>query len=570
MAPRKVLIHVHGNLPSDTSPTVGNGLRARMLERALATRGVEVRLATHRSFHPEPDPLPGLLLFSTGDEFVRLARQVSPDLLVCIQGEGLEHLPEENFGIPVLADWIAPRLVEFAFQGLSLEKWLPWWVGAARKADYHACSTERQRSYLTFLLQLSGIPLEPDRTLLMPLGAEPLPGPRPPRAAEPVFVAGGVHWPWIRSERFLRLLLEELEAAGRGTLHLFGGNYPFATDADLYRPPAEGLIRSPRLVEQGLLPYPQLLEEYRRADVAVNLFEENAERRMAFSFREMDYLRAGLPLVCTGFSEIAPAVAESGAGWVLPDLSDEAVRGAFRAILAEFPFGAARSESARRLVAERFSAERTVDSLLALLENPTKASPGPPLLQSSLLWAETGRKSLESLGEKLRNLETALEAERKTAESWRTLAESKELLLTKASATEEELRRYAAKVEQDLAQALKLIAEKDEAIGYAKRETWQLQEESRNAREKERQLVEAAATETEIRRYLAKIEGDLAQAVKLMAEKDEAIGYAKRETWEQKELAGDLQNRLAQSNATIEQIRKRLPYRVYRLLFRKA
>ncbi|MBP7866983.1 MAG: hypothetical protein KA419_13660 [Acidobacteria bacterium] len=471
MPTRTVIINIHGSLPSDTRPTVGNGLRARALGDALAARGTAVSYLAHRQFYAEETPPPGVTLFDTDLDFRRAVETAAPDLLVCVQGEGLEYLPEEGFPVPVLADWIAPRMLEFAFQGLPLEKWLPWWVAAARKADYHACCTERQRAYLSFLLQLAGIPLEPDRTLRVPLAAGTVAPPRPPRGPEPVFVAGGVSWPWIRSERFLRLLLEEMDAAGRGHLHVFGGTYLFGTDANAYRDPTRALPSSARLTAHGMVPYPELLEAYAAADVALDLFEENAERRLALSFREMDYLRCGVPLVCPAFSEIAGEVAKARAGWVLADLSDHAVRAVFRKILSKHPLPESFSQAARGIAAGPHAPDRVAEPIRALLDQgPSKAAYGPALFQSALLWSEHARLELERLSARLRAAEEENRKFRGELQTYRALVEEKEAGLLRSAGSMEELRRYADDKEQRLAEALRMTSEKDQALGWQRSE----------------------------------------------------------------------------------------------------
>ncbi len=463
-----VLINVHGNLPEKSRPVVGNGLRARQLGDALRSHGVEVRFASHESFYrdvPAPD---GLSTFQDGAGLLDLIRRHSPSLLVCIQGEGLELLPEKGVEVPVLADWIAPRTLEFAYQGLPLEQWLPRLVANVRKADYHSCCTEAQRAYLYFLLQLAGVRPNSEATLVVPLSASTEFEERPPRRNGPVFVSGGVSWPWIRSDRFLRLLLEEMERAGRGCLEVFGGPYPFRTDSSAYRPLSELLPSSPRLRLRGMLPYEQLLREYRSADVAVNLFEENPERQLAFSFREIDYLKSGLPLVCAGFSHISRYVREHGAGWVVDDTSDESVRKVYREILALPAVPDASGDAAREIIRRHFDQNRTIEPVLRVLAHPQKQTGENSLLQAALLWGEHGRSELEKVNAEIRSLRLELADRQRDLENYRRMEQELKQNLAAAAATVSELRSYIGAKEADLSNSLKLIAEKDEALGYLK------------------------------------------------------------------------------------------------------
>jgi hypothetical protein len=466
--PQKVLINVHGNLPEDSRPVVGNGLRARQLGEALQTHGVTVQYAALASFYSDVPAPDGLRTFRDAAGFRELLRAESFDLAVFIQGEGLEYLPEKGADTPVLADWIAPRTLEFAYQNLPLEQWLPRLTANVRKADYHACCTDAQRGYLYFLLQLAGVSLASDNVLVIPLSARTDFADRMPQPDGPVFVAGGVHWPWIQSDRFLRIMLEEMDRAGKGCLQLFGGEYPFRTDSTRYRSLAEQLPASPRLRVQGMMPYPALIREYLRADVAVNLFEENPERQMAFSFREIDYLKAGLPLVCSGFSHVARYIRQYGAGWILEDAADESVRRLFREILGLPRIPSEPGAAAREIIRRHFDQSLTIAPLLQVLAAPRKQRAESGLLHASFLWAEHARAELERSGAELRALREELAGKNQTVDEYRQLDQRNREHLVAAEATVAELRSYVARKEQDMEACMRSFSEKDEAQGYQK------------------------------------------------------------------------------------------------------
>ncbi|HOB52971.1 MAG TPA: hypothetical protein PK176_10755 [Acidobacteriota bacterium] len=493
--PQQVLIHVHGNLPDAERPTVGNGLRAHQLGAALAERGVAVRYVTHSSFYRGVPPPDTMSLFDTSAEFQAILKIHRPELLILIQGEGLEMIPEAGCETPILADWIAPRMLEFAFQRLPLEQWLFRVLAAMNKADYHACCTEPQRAYLYAMLQLAGVEMNRASVAVVPLAAagqavahSPSTGP------DPVFVAGGVHWPWIRSARFLRILLEEMEAAGRGVLKLFGGRYPFAIDADQYHNAVESLPSSPRLQSSGLLPYPDLLREYAAADVAVDLFEENPERQLALSFREIDYLRCGLPMVCAPFAYIARYVGQYGAGWVLPDTDDQTIRRVFREILnLPRPLPAGYAEAASRLSCEVFDYRTAIQPILKLLSGPLrKAPPAASLLRASLNWSDQARLEMERLQRETRALRDELAAREHDLNTLRELEQEKMRHLSESSATIAELRRYIADKESNLQQSVNLIAEKDQALGYQQATIARLEEHARQLQDESARLREHA------------------------------------------------------------------------------
>jgi len=498
-AATSVLINVHGNLPEPGRPVVGNGIRARQLGDALAAHGVTVRYATHRSFYADTAPPPEVALFRDAAGFLELLSTAPPDLLICVQGEGLELLPDSGLACAVMADWIAPRMLEFAFQELPLEQWLPSILTALRKADYHTCCTPAQRAYLYALLQLAGVDIRDCAVDLVPLSAATdFPAPQP-AGGEPLLVAGGVSWPWIRSGRYLRAVLEEMDKAGRGRLRIFGGRYPFATDASQYSEPEKELPASDRLEIMGLLPYDQLLDEYRSAWAAVNLFEENPERQLAFSFREIDYLKCGLPLLCAPFSHIAPYIRRHEAGWVLESMTEKELRRTVRRILALERIPAAMSAAAQAIVREHFDQRQTIRPVLDYLARPTRPPRRESLLQSTVHWGDFARQEMQKLLAELRALREQNQELARHNEEYRRLEEEKNRHLAAAESTIRELRQYTAAREKDLARCDRLIREKD------------------------RQLTEINENLLELRTYVAQKETDLRQYDRLVSEKDSRL-----------------------------------------------
>jgi len=577
----KVLIHIHGNLPDEHRPVVGNGLRARQLGDSLASRGIAARYITHRSFYETQAPTPEVILFEQPREFLHELESGSYRLLVCIQGEGLELLPARGQPVPVLADWIAPRLLEFAFQGLPLEQWLPRLIANLRKADYHACCTEMQRAYLFSLLQLAGYAADELEVAVLPLSAPARFARRPAAARETTFVAGGIYWPWIQSARFLRILVEELDAAGHGLLKVFGGRYPFPIGSSEYEDPRDQLPVSDRLQLMGLMPYPAILREYLQADAAVNLFEENAERRLALSFREIDYLRAGVPIICASFSYIAPLVRRHGGGWVLDDLCDGTVRAAFREILARRPLPKEYATGARAILREHFDQDKTIAPLVRILEAPRKREPAISLFQASFLWGEHARTRLEAAEAENGRLADLLREREGLLAAARELEASRQRDLAASEATLREVRGYLERKEADLGLSQALVREKDEALlrqqaDIARMQDYIAQKETEledllarcdtldrgagalrqalSAAEQARagcavQVDEQAAEIERQKAYIRDKEQDVADLLRLLSEKDQALGY-------QKSAQAELEARLAGLGLELSEARK--------------
>jgi len=545
----KVVINIHGNLPEAGRPVVGNGIRAKQLGESLLENDFDVVYTAHDSFYADSSPPDTVKPFRNSNGFLQILQKEQPDILICIQGEGLDLIPESDFQIPVISDWIAPRMLEFTFQGLPLEQWMPSFLSRIRKSDYHLCCTEEQRAYLFCLLQMAGVDIRHCPTAVVPLSTSTdFPRRKKKKTDDLIFVAGGVSWPWIQSSRFLNLALEEMDNAGRGRLKIFGGQYPFVTDSRHFQSLEKNLRASPKLEILGMLPYPQLMGHYLEADVAVNLFEENPERRLALSFREIDYLKAGLPIVCASFSNISKYIRTTDAGWVLDSLEEKNVRQTFRRILALKKISSKHAAAARNIIREHFDQSKTILPVLEFLKNPVKMSHDVSLFQSALLWGEHARLELEKIQAENRALKERFDTLQQNIEKYRALESDKNQNLTAADATIKELRNYLRDKEKDLEEYEKLVHEKD---GH---------------------LLKAASANDELKRYLDEKEGDLKKYAILLKEKDSHLtatdgtikklqtylAQTKKDLTKLNKLADDKEKHLVEAEAIIKELRRYL------------
>jgi len=117
-----------------------------------------------------------------------------------------------------------------------------------------------------------------------------------------------------------------LESHGKGSLSLYGGEYGIRSDTSTYRSPLEELGDHPRLKFHGIVPVDQLWEDYASATLAIDLTAPNPERELNLSFRQIDYLRCGLPIITAPGQVIAQELLEYGAGWVIEPGDDATPR----------------------------------------------------------------------------------------------------------------------------------------------------------------------------------------------------------------------------------------------------
>lgn len=320
----RVLVVYHGVLPGpggvSSAPVTGGALRARVHLDALEGAGHEVRLLARAQDGPGG--------FRSAGDLTRLARAAAPDWILCVAPEEAPALA----GIaPLLVDLYAPRLLEAAWEGLQ-EEAAGVALRAVHAADEVLYSNPRQRWYWLGILGLAGWDVTGDVGRVVPLAA--LPGPERTHPARPRIVAGGHAWPW---QDLSHALAEAVRIVGdRAEIHTCG------------LPPLPGTIA------HGLVSRDTWLTMCCSAAAALDRYTPNAERALAYSFRQADYLGCGTPLIGDPEGPLAEAIRAAGAGWV-----DEPLEAALEGALTED-----RSDAVR-VVAAAYAPARTEAPLLA-------------------------------------------------------------------------------------------------------------------------------------------------------------------------------------------------------------
>ncbi len=383
----KVLLITHGEFLDDSRIASGNSVRAYYLERGLAEAGIEI---VH--VHPaalgtpaDPAPRPGIRVrvYQDRSTLASLIREESPEALIVGYWELIEWLPED-LDLPIILDVVAPRILEAMYQDqLDLSGEVGRTLVCYRRADRFLVGNRRQASFLTAWLILAGFDCRVAAPIdVLPISTESAP---PMGATADIrlrLVSGGVSWPWRRTERWFDTLVSALQQRGTGDeeLTLFSGRYLYSLEEEKPVPgPREAAWPATLVKCHELLPYGEMQRFLRSAcHVGIELADENPERWHSQSFRAMEFLRNGLPLICNGYTELAEQIRAQDAGWVI-DHEDE-LDAVIGEIVARPDLIARKSANALRLVDEHFHYARTIKPLLAFLRAPVKAVPGVPLI----------------------------------------------------------------------------------------------------------------------------------------------------------------------------------------------
>lgn len=341
----------------------GNAIRTRQLTDALERAGHEVVHAWHDATgHPSGRS------FRNRDELRGLLMRVRADVHLVGYWELLDLMPFDS-EVPLVLDFLAPRPLEQVFDDPASVRFdLRRLQVDLGKVDLLLTGNDLQRSMMLLPLLEAGLDLGREQgAVAVPLGAEVCAGPRSDPATEGwTLVGGGVNWPWRWARRY-RQTLEQLQKELpllRLNLVQFGGDYALDTTGEETQPTAAGI--------RPLLPYREFsdwLTEH--GHIGLELADENVERQLSQSFRSLEFLRHGLPLICNSWLPLAASVKEYDAGWLVDRPGD--LPPLLREIAGDPAGWRRKSDNALRLVREQLDPLACCAPLLEWLQRPHKA-----------------------------------------------------------------------------------------------------------------------------------------------------------------------------------------------------
>lgn len=512
LAAMRVLVVFHGCFPQGDRPVSGGALRAWHHGEALRAAGHEVLYVTRDQDRTDDGPP----TFAGPRQLRDYARRVKPDRIVCVQPEEAPALA--GLEVPLCVDLYAPRLLEAAFDGSSDIEAIRT-LRAIAAGDFFLFSNPRQRWHYLGLLALAGVDLRACSGAVVPLVAPD--GPPRQLPAEPILVMGGVTWPWQDPTDGLRRAVATLERIGRGKVVVYGGR-PAVGDSAVVDLPAL-VPPGPHLQYAGVVGYFSLLGAYAGASLALDLMAPNPEREVALSFRQVEYLGCGLPLLTGGTHALSDAIRYAEAGWVI----GEDPEAALRAALSDPDELARRGRNARALAAARFSREVAEKPLVDWVLSATVRAHGPMLLPDA---AALAAALAEARGEAGREGALRAKAEAEVAEK------------------RAEVQRLVDENQALIGAAAHLSRAVDEVAGF-RRETVRVLGAQRDGAAAE---SEALGRElADLRADLSKKDAELLAARRVIDRDNDAVAAAQEEA----KMAGD---RLLDMGRTEDKLRQQL------------
>jgi len=384
-----LLITQEPPLSSDAVAT-GNAIRTEQLVNALQSAGHTISqtwLDTSKNRPPDA--------FRSRDELTAIITSQHPEAILVSYWELLELLPFDLVQ-PVILDFVAPRPLEVLFEHPERVKTdLQRLQSNLTKCDVMLTGNQSQRDLLWFTLLQAGFDLRVcEPVLVVPLSAEPAGRPvSDPGINGWTLVSGGVHWPWRNSDDYWQAIQNMAHDSDTRAprLVLFGGPYRWQEKNPQISKSVAGdetgneaspeYTATDQYQTKGLAPYSHfsrfLLDS---AHIGLEVAQANIERTYSQSFRSLEFLRHGLPLICNDYLPIARLVKQYEAGWTVK--GPDEIADLLRDIMKKPGEWKTRSENAIRLVEEALNPDKTVKPLLDWLEMPAKA-PRLPVVQES-------------------------------------------------------------------------------------------------------------------------------------------------------------------------------------------
>jgi glycosyltransferase involved in cell wall biosynthesis len=371
---KKILLFTTEMLPGLGYPIGGGGIRAWQIGEGLRSRGHAVIYSLPRKIVEGKDDLPASLKEFTHyeEQLDDVIESVKPDVVVCIQWHHVNKIKKE-LQIPLAIDLFGLLMLENAyFDQFNIELFSISKIEAIAKADYFICATEKQKAYFMTWMVMAGIHPKEECIEAIPVSLSPeLPEYTIPE--EPVFVFGGVFWPWQDPFTPLNEVIKTLDTEKKGQIKIFGSVHPYLKEVPFtYGNPDERLIKSERVQRFAMLQHEEMMAEYAKTSIAADLMMPNNERFLAYPIRTVCYLWCGLPLIIPNFNDASQLVKEYQAGWVVDTTKPGEVAATVKYILEHPEIIPQYKANAQKLVREKLTWDITIEPLHRFCENPRK------------------------------------------------------------------------------------------------------------------------------------------------------------------------------------------------------
>lgn len=378
---KKVLVFFVDLPPFKGIGTSGGGMRAWSIYEGLKSSGFDVIPSIpsfqylSKKYWDKIDDELKFLSWKWGNQ-ERIIQETDPDVVVFTSNWAIMDL-KEKLEIPTVIDLDGPVLLEsFFFKGNLSQYDYQRKIRNLSQGDFYIFVNRGQREYFGGWLLNAGILIDREHFGTIPVSLSP----NMPEIdlhsrsnKKLTFFYGGGFFPWQDPMAGIEILVKALERTRKGELHMFTESHKTSrSETNKFNSFVTGLKRNPVVKFKGIIPRDDLLKEYRRANVALDLMSWNLERELAFTTRTVDYLWAGLPVIYNNYSELSDWIERYKAGWCVDPENLDAIEDVIKQILDEPEQLEEYSMNAQKLVRENFTWDKTIKPLAEFCRNPLK------------------------------------------------------------------------------------------------------------------------------------------------------------------------------------------------------
>ncbi|MBZ0258519.1 hypothetical protein K8I31_20800, partial [bacterium] len=358
-------------------PCAGGGVRIAGLGDMLQQAGADCTYWLHEQWRGALDPR-----FDFPVEYFRpelLHQQLNHskhEAILFEQWQPITYLKEPLKQI-VVVDLPGPLMMEYYWR--DPENYLQQMSNklyCLSQADYAICADERQRGYYSAWLAWAGWQPSENRLFVSPFCMRDMPKSRQGHVEdEPLFLWGGMFWPWHDRKDAFKTIVDALVKADRGQLAIVGSNGNEDKLDEFY----QSYAQHDRISWLGQYAFTDYITELKRSAIAFDLSAPTEERRLSSDLRTGTALWAGTPCIVTPESAWAPMIEKHNAGWIIPYGKKKMLSDIVAQIAQERCDLVAKRRGASGASTE-ISQECRIKSLLNLLESPSKRPQNAPLL----------------------------------------------------------------------------------------------------------------------------------------------------------------------------------------------
>jgi glycosyltransferase involved in cell wall biosynthesis len=378
----KVLLFSNDTMPFGSLPTSGGGLRCWQLYQGLRSQGIEViasmpafTFLTKKYFNEIPQEVKeNLWEWHTQDD---IYARVKPDAVIFASNWDHYNLSKKP-DVPLIIDLHGSRLIETSLWGEQPD--INKKLEVFGKADCLLTAGQKQRSYFYgWFLQAGRIPEDEHFIRYIPISLAPEKFIRfdTPNTEYPYFVSGGGWFPWQDQSTAIFEICNSIVERKRGLIKIFGTPHESVNPSkdelkiqNIFKEVKAFSEKSSNVRVEGYVGRDELLVEYSRASVAVELMKYNLERELAFTTRTIEYLWCGLPVIYNHYSEISSHIKEYDAGWTIDPEDLTQLRDCLFEVFQNPEIVKIKSMNAQKLVEDRFSWDKTIAPCVEFLRNP--------------------------------------------------------------------------------------------------------------------------------------------------------------------------------------------------------